>query len=440
MRSINLKVRQATIVILLFLYMVVNFADKAVLGIVAIPMMKELNLSPAQFGMIASSFFFLYSISGIAFGFLADKFKAKTLLALLALSWAITQFPIAWWASLPVLLICRILLGVGEGPAYPVAVHAAYKWFPDNQRNVVTAILAQSGPTGLMVAAPILSLLLVEHGWRSAFLMLGVSGLVWVLFWLVLGGEGQVGASETKAGESVVAAEPKLPYRKLLLDRTMIGSMTGAFAAYWILVMGFTWLPPYLNIGLGYSVVNAGWLVSVIMGCSVPLQLATAWISQRWLQRGASSRVARGMLMGGFITLSGLFVVGAMLLSLGPVTRIVFLALGCALPLVAFSIAPTIIGEISPSSQRGALLAVNISVANLAGLIAPAVTGWIVQSAASTTVGYTYGYLFAGGILIVGGLIAVILIDPVGSRARLQAGEGLSEAGKATLSGVSPAR
>jgi MFS family permease len=440
MQTVNLKVRQAIIVVLLFLFMVLNMADKAVLGIVAIPMMKELHLSPAKFGMVASSFFLLYSVSTIAFGFLADKFKAKTLLTVLALIWAITQFPVAWWASLPVLFICRILLGVGEGPAYPLAVHAAYKWFPDNQRNLVTAVLAQGGPTGLVVAAPILSLLLVTYGWRSAFLMLGLSGLVWVLLWLVLGGEGKVGAKEKKADEPVVTAEPRRPFPKLLLNRTSIGSMAGVFAAYWIVVMGFTWLPPYLNTGLGYSAVKAGWLVSVIMGCSIPLQLATAWLSQRWLQRGVSSRVARGMLMGGLIAVSGLFIAVSMLLDLGPVTKIILLALGCALPLVAFSIGPAIIGEICPSAQRGAVLSVIISFATLAGLIAPAMTGWIVQSAATPALGYTYGYLFAGGVLIVCGLIAVVLIDPVGSRARLQKNNSLDESGDVVSNGVSPAR
>jgi len=420
MQAANLKFRQITTVLFLFIYMVINFADKAVLGIVAVPMMKELNLTPAQFGMVASSFFILYSVSGIAFGFLADRFKAKILLLVLALIWAVAQFPIAWWASLPVLIVCRMILGVGERPAYPIAVHAAYKWFPDTQRNVVTGILGQGGPTGLVVATPILTLLMVEFGWRSVFLVLGVAGILWSIAWLIFGGEGPLDShSKKNHGETATTAEPKIPYRILLLDRTILGATIGGFAAYWILVMGFTWLQPYLNSGLGYSAVNAGWLVSVIMGCSIPLQLGTAWGSQCLLKKGVSSRVARGGILGGYIAASGLFVAGAMLLDMGPVIKIILLALGCAFPLVAFSIGPTIVGEITPSSQRGSVLAVSISVQTSAGLLAPAITGWIVESGSTLAAGYTHGYLFAAGILIVGGLLAVVLVHPEKSRERL---------------------
>ncbi|SAL88914.1 major facilitator transporter [Caballeronia choica] len=156
------------------------------LGIVAVPMMKDLNLSPSQFGLVASSFFSLYSISGIAVGFLANRFNTKWIITGLALIWAVTQFPIAWWPTLPMLVACRVILGIGEGPAYPVAIHAAYKWFPDSRRNLITAIIAQGGPAGVVVAAPILSYLLVRFGWQSAFIALGVAGLLWTAFWLAL--------------------------------------------------------------------------------------------------------------------------------------------------------------------------------------------------------------------------------------------------------------
>ncbi|MBB5406325.1 MFS family permease [Paraburkholderia sp. HC6.4b] len=420
MQATNLKVRQAAVVGLLFMYIFINFADKAVLGIVAVPMMRELHLTPAQFGMVGSSFFLLYSVSGIGFGFLADRLKTKTLLTLLALIWALSQFPIAWWPSVTVLIACRVLLGVGEGPAFPLAVHAAYKWFPDKRRNVITAVLAQGGPTGFVVAAPILTLITVNFGWRTAFVVLGAAGLVWPILWFFIGAEGQHDKSVLQESAQLGANEcGKIPYRRLLLDRTMIGTMIAGFAAYWILVMGFTWLPPYVHIGLGYSMVNTGWLVSVIMACSIPLQLGTAWFSQRCLKKGISSRVARGSIFGGFVVFGGLFISTAVTFELVPFIRIIFLGLGCTLPLVAFSIGPAIIGEISPSSQRGALLSVNISVMTSAGLFAPSVTGWIVQTAPTPALGYMYGYLCAAGILILGGLISLVSIDPAGSRANL---------------------
>lgn len=415
------KLRERLIVSLLFVYMIINFADKAVLGIVAVPMMKDLNLSPSQFGLVASSFFSLYSISGIAVGFLANRFNTKWIITGLALIWAVTQFPIAWWPTLPILVACRVILGIGEGPAYPVAIHAAYKWFPDSRRNLITAIIAQGGPAGVVVAAPILSYLLVRFGWQSAFIALGVAGLLWTAFWLAFGAEGtQTQSAEQQPVNGGTSSDSfRVPYSHLLSDRSIVGTGIASFASYWILAMGFTWLPLYLRNGLGYDAINAGWLVSAIIATSIPLQIAGAALSQKLLKRGATSRAARAGIMSGFITVGGLAILVAIMSNLDPVGKIIFLAIGSALPHIAFCIGPAIIGEITPATQRGALLAINNSIATLAGLIAPAVTGWIIQAAKTPAVGYGHGYILAASVLISAGGAGLLLIDPESSRFRL---------------------
>lgn len=421
------NLRAKLVVGLLFVYMVINFADKAVLGIVAVPMMKDLGLTPAQFGLVASSFFLLYSISGVAFGFLANRFSAKSIIVVLALIWAGTQFPIVLWPSLAVLVVCRILLGVGEGPAYPVAIHATYKWFPNDRRNLPTALISQGAPVGVVVTAPMLSYLLVRFGWRSAFLALGVIGLVWVLVWIMFGTEGSHGdIAANDASPHAPQVQPRLPYAQLLLDRSVLGTILASFAAYWILVVGLTWLPPYLQKGLGYNVVNAGWLVSVIVASNIPLQLGGTWVSQALLERGVSSRAARGYVMSGLIAVGGMSITAAMMIDAQPVTKIILLAIGCALPNIAFCIGPAIIGEVAPTGQRGALLAINSSVATIAGLIAPMVTGWLVGRGVTPAMGYTHGYLLAALILILGGVAAWIMIHPEATRVRLRQLDGHS--------------
>ena len=65
---------------MLTLFILVNFADKIVLGLVAVPMMEELKLTPTEFGFIGSSFFWLFAISGIVGGVLADRLSTKWML------------------------------------------------------------------------------------------------------------------------------------------------------------------------------------------------------------------------------------------------------------------------------------------------------------------------------------------------------------------------
>jgi MFS family permease len=112
-----------TITSLLFLFMLVNFADKIVVGLAAVPIMKELNLEPAQFGLLGSSFFFLYSVAAIVVGFIVNRVATRWVLLVLALIWALAQFPMVGTVSLTMLMICRIILGAGEGPAGAVAIH-----------------------------------------------------------------------------------------------------------------------------------------------------------------------------------------------------------------------------------------------------------------------------------------------------------------------------
>src|SRR6202047_3827938 len=78
---------------LLFLFMLVNFADKIVVGLAGVPIMTELKLEPLQFGLLGSSFFFLFSISAVVIGFVVNRVATRWVLLALAVIWALAQFP-----------------------------------------------------------------------------------------------------------------------------------------------------------------------------------------------------------------------------------------------------------------------------------------------------------------------------------------------------------
>ena len=178
------------ITFLLFLFMLVNFADKIVVGLAGVPIMTELKLEPEQFGLLGSSFFFLFSISAIVVGFIVNRVDTRWVLLAMAVIWSLAQFPMVGTVSFTTLLICRIILGAGEGPAFSVAAHAIYKWFPDEKRTLPTAILSQGSAFGVILAVPALNWVIVNHSWHYAFGALGVVGLMWVVAWLVMGKEG----------------------------------------------------------------------------------------------------------------------------------------------------------------------------------------------------------------------------------------------------------
>src|SRR6202043_1599656 len=165
------------IVGLLFLFMLINFADKAVIGIAAVPIMQELKLGPRQFGLLGSSFYLLFSVSGIVTGFIVNRVQTRWALLVMGLVWALTQFPMIGTVGFATIMACRIALGAGEGPAYPVALHSTYKWFPNELRTLPTAVVAQGAGIGILVALPVLNWVIVHYSWHWAFGVLGIAGL-----------------------------------------------------------------------------------------------------------------------------------------------------------------------------------------------------------------------------------------------------------------------
>jgi MFS family permease len=401
------------ITFLLFLFMVVNFADKIVVGLAGVPIMSELQLQPEQFGLLGSSFFLLFSISAIVVGFIVNRIATRWVLLVLALIWALAQFPMVGSVSLTTLLICRVILGAGEGPAFSVAAHSVYKWFPDEKRTLPTAILSQGSAFGVILAVPALNWLIVNHSWHYAFGALGVVGLMWVAAWLVWGREGPLVQTVAMA-----AADPHVPYSRLLTSRTFIGCCAATFGAYWVLSLGLTWFTPFIINGLGFSQKDAGWISILPWVVGAMVVLLTGWISQVMMARGVSTRGARGILGSAPLVVGGL-ILAAMPHVEGAGLQIALLVIGSGLCGSIYVVCPPMLGEFTPVSQRGAVIAIYGAIYTLAGIIAPLVMGSVIQHAAAPLEGYMTGFTINAIIMIASGLLGLLLLWPNTERGRL---------------------
>jgi MFS family permease len=397
------------IVLLMFLFMLVNFADKAVLGIAAVPIMQELQLTPRQFGLIGSSFFLLFSVSAVVTGFIANRVQTRWLLLVMGLVWALAQFPMLGSAGFATIVACRIVLGAGEGPAYPVALHATYKWFPDKLRTLPTAIVSQGAAIGVMVSLPLLNWVIVHYSWHWAFGVLGFVGLGWTALWLLLGREGTV--VEPPVPGAASASTLRVPYRQLLISPTIVASWCAAFGAYWGLTLALTWQGAFLVKGLGIPQQSIGVLAALPPALSVVATIAGGWVSQRLMGRGVSSRVARGILGGGCVALGGTALLAMPALP-GVAFKVAMTTVGIAFPTLIYVIWPAVVAEITPAVQRSSILAIGTAISTSAGLLAPYVMGSIIESAANPLAGYYAGYEICGIIMLVGGVIGMTLIRP----------------------------
>ncbi|CAG9250684.1 MFS transporter [Paraburkholderia caribensis] len=414
MNEVTYSRRAWMTVVLVFLFMLINFADKSVIGLASTSIIKDLSLSHAQFGALGSAFFLLFSISGIVVGFLANRVSTKAIMLTMSLVWAGTLLPMTGTVTFAVLLASRIVLGAAEGPAFPIAIHAVYKWFGDAKRAVPSSVVACGAAFGTGVVAPLLTWVIVHFGWHAAFKVLSAVGFCWAVAWLILGKDGPLDRATGDVGSTL-----KIPYLRLLSSRTALGVFIAGFAAYWIIALNIVWLANYLVRGMRMTPSDAAWLVLLPSVTQMVLAPVCAFISQGMTKAGYPSRYSRGLFGCACVMTAGVAMICLPIVPMG-LLKIVLIAVSFSIGSVIFTLGTTLIGEISPPSQRGAMLGITNSIHTIAGLIAPVVMGILVDVGTNPADGFRMGYIDAGMLVVVLGLIAGCLINPAADMRRFQ--------------------
>ncbi|MCP3726653.1 MFS transporter [Paraburkholderia sp. CNPSo 3272] len=394
----------------LFLFMALNFADKAVVGLVAVPMMRDMGLSPSQLGIVGSAFFVLFAVSAIGVGWIADRLDPTWLLAGLALVWAAAQLPMIWPASFATLVLCRIVLGAGEGPALPLAMHVTYEAFDDRRRSLPTLIVQLGATAGLVLAGPALTYVEQRWHWRATFLALGVAGVAWVALWLAVRFAGAPRV-RVRAGAAARAVTPGWRVlRSHFGSATVLTVLFQSFAGYAVVACGITWMPVYFRLGLGLPPARAGWLFGLQVLLQVPVGFALATLSHALLRRNVSTRIARGVLVSACCTLGGILLCVSFA-PWPPLVKVALVGVACAFATQAFTFGPQLVAEVVPGANRAAMLSSVHALATTAGLFAPALMGHLVDSTVGPR-GYEAGFGALGALLAVAGIAGFLWLQP----------------------------
>jgi sugar phosphate permease len=414
--------RRWVIVAALFVLYIINFADKTVIGLAAEPIMRELHLSHAEFGRIASSFFLLFAASTVVVGIIANHVKTRWILVVMVILWSVSQLPLLLVTVPTTLLVSRILLGAAEGPAYTMCVHSLYKWFAPRERALPTALFSIGGSFGIGIVAPLITWVIVQFGWKTAFMALAACGLVWVAFWLVVGREGPLvdkpkSASPNGSASALSKSETFTLYVRMLLSRTSLGAVIPGFGVYVALTIATIWLPSYLERVDNFSMHDVGFIMILPSFLNIVSAPLLGWFAQFMMKRGIGMRHALGTLNGVIVTISG---VALLLLPILTVRWMELAAVTVAFSVTSFAFAAgvALVSDIVPSYRRGAVLGINGAMQTIAGFITPMAMGMIIDRSSNMIEGYRNGMMIAGALVIVGGIVGAAMVDPAGDRRR----------------------
>lgn len=410
------------ILVWLALFSIINFGDKAVLGLAGPSITKDLALSNTQFGSLGSAFYLLFSLSALLVGLFGGRWPASWLLAGMALVWSAAQLPILIPAAgFGVLLVTRVLLGAGEGPSLPMANHVAFTWFPAPLRTTAAGVITMGGALGVIIGGPILAATITFAGWRWAFGLLGAMGLAWTLVWIRLGDEGSYAARQTGRDRSTKAGAvptgPVIPIGRILASPTWIAAVVAGFTGQWALGVGLSWLPTFLEHRGGYGSAEVGFLIglpSLVAVISVP---TVVYLAYRRRIAGRSSHSTYALL--GF---SAAAVPAAGLLSMtlglhGPaLLTSVSIAFGAGIalaPLVASAIA-----DLVPVERRGLALCIGTAISSLGAVVSPWATGRLLDVASTESVGFDHAFRLAAALALLGG-VSLLFLNPERDAQRL---------------------
>ncbi|GAA1109518.1 MFS transporter [Nocardiopsis composta] len=428
------------IVGMLVILMALNYADKLAFGLAANPIIEEFGLTATQYGFANSIFYVPFFIATLVVGFYANRTTTTWLLGVIAVLWGVAQISMVFAAGLGMILFSRLLLGGSEGPTYGLVNHAAFKWLREADRSLASSLLSAGGSLGVMIGAPVLTWLIVEHGWRAAFIASGVASIAWCAVWMFVGKEGPLtGAGEGKgaqgkaaeqggaeldgaAGPEPAAAPAAEPgFWQIVRTPTFIAVSLAAFAANWGISVKLAFMPLYVQnvLGLTEHQTSVYLMVSQLF-TMLCVYVGLAFLIKALMGRGVSSRAARGVLGGVCLLVAGVSLFGFVLLPLVPLKLGVSI-LG-ALGLIAFPVGSTVIGQIAPTGKRAGVLGAYAAVYGVAGVIGPLVTGLFADAGATQAAGLDSGLLFWGGLTLVCGVVAVAFTRPELDARRLAAG------------------
>ncbi|WP_144552457.1 MFS transporter [Bacillus sp. X1(2014)] len=394
------------ILLALFIMSIVNFADKSITGLAGIDIMKDLTLTSTQFGIVGSSFFWLFSLAGIIGGTLSDRLGTGKLLAIMAIIWTIAQSMVLFVSSFPLLIFSRVLLGAGEGAFSATAVSHLSKYFKPESRGLAISIINFGNVVGIAVTAPIVVFLISNYGWKQAFFISGICSFVWLIAWLWLG--------RFKADDSYVEVVSKQVNKqeknakdvwKVLRSPIFIFTILLAFIVYSIIVFGLTFNPAYLMKVKGLSEQQSAKVIAISGLIGAILGIVLAFCSDRIYKKTQSLRKSRILFSAICAILAGILYALFPLVN-GTVSIIIILSLVNTLVVSMNTLNPAIVISLLPE-RRGAMAGTYYGFMSSSGIVAPIIFGKLIQVSGTNQAGGYSASIYGISVALV---IAAILI------------------------------
>lgn len=365
----------------------INYVDRGLLPTAAPLLQGDLHLNEFQLGVLFSAFFWTYAIIQIPIGWVAERFGADRVLAAGLLLWAISTMLVGVVSGFATLIALRLMLGLGESTGFPCVSKLLADRVPIQSLATANGIVGFGYLFGPAVGTFLGGLMMARFGWRAGFLCFGMLSLLWLWPW------SRVIAA--RAQTPVLAADtPTLGM--LLRQPALWGACLGHFSMNYTFYFMLSWLPFYLVKARGFSPTDMAQIAGAAYVVTALCALGGGWVIDRFIMRGGSPNLAHKSAM---VFVHG----GAVLCMFGMAAgeRPLALAAVFAYQVMSGASAPSVyaIPQILAGARAtGRWVGIQNAVGNFAGVVAPALTGLIIQ----TTGRFTAAFALSAAVSLVG--------------------------------------
>lgn len=325
---------------LLFFSTVINYLDRQALSILATTIQADLGMSDLEYARVVQVFLFAYAAAYVMAGRVTDWLGARVALLLFVGWWSLANIATGFVRSAFELGAARFALGLGEPGNYTVGTKVVSEQFPAPQRGLALGLYTAGAMIGATLAPPLIGGIALTYGWRSAFWITGVAGLLWMIAWYLVYPHParQTATAVTAAATAEAVATPALDtpaapapvvsmkgvWGRLARDRTVWALVASRAVADPVWYFYLFWFPKYLGDARGMSlaaIASLAWIVYVAADIG---SVGGGLISGRLVKRGMSPVRARLATMIGAACLAPV----GMLVALHPPIPLL-LALAC---------------------------------------------------------------------------------------------------------------
>jgi len=399
--------RRHTVVLLCFFSTFICYIDRVNISVAIIPMAQQFGWSDTERGLVLSSFFIGYLVTQVLGGWLAGKLGGKVVLGFGVLWWSLFTLltPLSAIASFPALIAARILMGVGEGVAFPATYNLLGRWVPLRERSRAAAFNLSAIPLGTLFAVTATPFIAVAFGWPAVFYLFGALGFIWFVFWWYFAGDRPPSTApdadpDTARGER--ARDREIPWRAIFSKAPVWAIIIGHFANNWGLYVLLSWLPSYFASQLGINLRSVWIFVAPPWIASFLFSNIAGWIADRMITSGKSVTFTRKLLQTiGF--LGPAMGLAALATTRDATTAVVLLSAALGLASFTFAGAGCNHLDISPR-HAGVIFGISNTAATIPGIVGVALTGLLVDRTGT----YAAAFYLTAAVLVSGWLVYLL--------------------------------